>query len=267
VKIAGDGGDVRIPVRTDLAPLVQFLVEETQRRGYRLRAGQCWGYACRKIRNGNSWSNHAWGLAVDINAPANPMKKVPAGAPRHSWTDMPEWLPALWKQHGFGWGGDYRKTKDAMHFEFMGTPTQAAELVQRVKAGAEPAVKPQFSPAHVLRPVIAEEFPAGGGCILVADNGDTYAYGGAQYPGPRPGTAAQHEPYNLEPVVGDAAVGNGVVLVAASGAVYAFGTDFKGGANGRAWFAGRQAARIAAGPKPGGYTITATSGEVYSLPE
>lgn len=110
---------VVLPVHQTIAELVTLLCDETERRGYELRAGECWGYAPRKIAGSNTWSNHAWGLAVDINAPANPM-----GA--RLITDMPDWMPELWKAYGFRWGGDYSGKKDAMHFEFMGTPHDAS---------------------------------------------------------------------------------------------------------------------------------------------
>ena len=267
VRVAGQGGDVKLPVRKEIAPIIQYLVEETQRLGYGLRAGECWGYACRKIRNGNSWSNHAWGLAVDLNAPANPMKKVPPDAPRHTWTDMPEWLPALWKQYGFGWGGDYKTTKDAMHYEFLGTPTQAAEVVRRIEAGRQPVVQPQLSPPLQLPPIIATRLPPEGGVVLIGEDGATYAFGGAQWPGAMPNTPPDHPPATLEAIVAETRVGTGAALLAASGAVYAWGTPFQGGVNGKPYFAGRQVATITPGPKPDGYTITATSGEKYCLPE
>lgn len=112
------GPGVRLSVRRELAPLVQRLCAETVERGYALREGQCWGFACRPIRGSQVPSNHSWGLAVDLNSLANPM------GPRLV-TDMPRWLPALWKEHGFRWGGDYTRRKDAMHFEFMGTRDEA----------------------------------------------------------------------------------------------------------------------------------------------
>src|SRR5207244_479516 len=100
----------------DVASIVAFLFGETEKRGYRLRTGQCWGYCNRAIRGGTAPSNHSWGLAVDINAPANPMG-------RRLVTDMPEWMPKLWRDWGFGWGGDYLSRKDAMHYEFLGNTT------------------------------------------------------------------------------------------------------------------------------------------------
>lgn len=122
---------VLLPVHMSIAELVDWLCDETERRGYELRAGQCWGYAPRTIRGSTStWSNHAWGLALDINAPANPMTDD-----GRLITDMPTWVPQLWKAYGFQWGGDYTGSrKDAMHFEFMGTPHDAAGYTAWAKA-------------------------------------------------------------------------------------------------------------------------------------
>lgn len=113
---------VRLSVHRDIAPLVTWLCEETVRRGYRLRPGQCWGFACRAIRGSSAPSNHSWGLAVDLNSLANPMGSSLV-------TDMPRWMPRLWTEHGFRWGGDYLGRKDAMHYEYVGTPRDAEGLV------------------------------------------------------------------------------------------------------------------------------------------
>lgn len=131
LQVVDVGGGVRLRVRREIAPLVDRLCEETIRRGYRLRAGQCWGFACRPIRGSRTPSNHSWGLAVDLNSLTNPMGS-------RLITDMPNWMPALWKEHGFRWGGDYRGRKDAMHFEYMGTREQALG-----GGSGKPAGKPQ----------------------------------------------------------------------------------------------------------------------------
>lgn len=117
---------VKLPVRQEIAELVGLLCEQTMKRGYRLVPGWCWGYACRKIRGSNSWSNHAWGLAVDLNAPKNPMSS-------RLITDMPDWMPVMWKSYGFRWGGDYRGRKDAMHYEFTGSVQDAKAYTERAR--------------------------------------------------------------------------------------------------------------------------------------
>lgn len=120
-------GGLRLPVHQGIAELVGLLVEETERRGYDVRDGQSWGFACRAIRGTSTPSNHSWGLAVDINAPANPMGSRLV-------TDMPNWMPELWEGFGFRWGGRYRSRPDAMHYEFMGTPQMAATQTLRARA-------------------------------------------------------------------------------------------------------------------------------------
>ena len=266
-------GDVSVWVHREISPLVGWLMMETEHRGYDLRGGQCWGYCNRCIRGSTKASNHSWGLAVDLNAPSNPM----ANELR---TDMPRWMPALWKEWGFAWGGDYRRRKDAMHYEFMGTPADARELVERLKQPPVPVrtepggIEPTFNPPLVLRPVIAAYTPPEGGVVLVADNGDTYAFAGANYPGPLPGHAPQGDPGVLEPVVDELRCpSGGVWLLADSGAIYAFaGAPYLGGANGKDYFGGRRAARLLASEDPGvpadwripdAYVIQATSGELY----
>jgi hypothetical protein len=131
VNVVVPGTSWKIPVHPEIAPLVEYALTEGDRRGYSARDGECWGYASRMIRGSTTnWSNHAWGLAVDINAPANPMAPTLV-------TDMPAWYVELWTGLGFRWGGNYRKRKDAMHFEFMGTPEDARKQVAALNSGSE----------------------------------------------------------------------------------------------------------------------------------
>ncbi|HNE38229.1 MAG TPA: M15 family metallopeptidase [Microthrixaceae bacterium] len=146
---------LRLPLRREILPLVAWLIDETERRGYDVHPNETWGYACRPIRGYQKPSNHSWGLAIDINAPANPMLHgVPGWKALHTSgrTDMPEWMPALWKLYGFRWGGDYRSRQDAMHYEFMGTPADAARYIAKIQAPpVKPAWKPPAYPGHVLK--------------------------------------------------------------------------------------------------------------------
>jgi hypothetical protein len=111
---------------------VAWLIDETEKRGYDVKPGQTWGYACRAIRGSSSPSNHSWALAIDINAPTNPMGS-------RLITDMPAWMPKLWEAHGFRWGGTYRSRPDAMHYEFMLTPADAARIIRDIEKGRAPA--------------------------------------------------------------------------------------------------------------------------------
>lgn len=109
-------GGIKLRVHQIVAPIMGGFVDEIVERGYQVQnIADDWGYACRKIAGSNSWSNHAWGLAIDLNATTNPMG-------RKLVTDMPQWVIESSAKWGLAWGGNYKTLKDAMHFEFMGTP-------------------------------------------------------------------------------------------------------------------------------------------------
>jgi D-alanyl-D-alanine carboxypeptidase len=119
-------------MRHELVDLTTMLVQECKNHGYRFGTDSdpsygCWGYSCRCISGSSTPSNHSWGLAVDINAPANPYTSPLV-------TDMPSWMPDLWNEYGFRWGGDYSGSKDAMHYEFMGSVSDAANETAKAKA-------------------------------------------------------------------------------------------------------------------------------------
>jgi hypothetical protein len=52
---------------------------------------------------------HAYGAAIDINAPENAFGATPTQDPR---------LVAVMKHWGFNWGGDFL-VPDGMHFEYL----------------------------------------------------------------------------------------------------------------------------------------------------
>ena len=144
-------GGISLLVHRDMAVIFgKFIGELTTRHHYRLDRGQPddWGYAQRRIKGSTSWSNHAWGLAIDLNALTNPQGSVLR-------TDMPKDVGQLAARYGLRWGGNYQKRPDAMHFEFMGTRGQAAVLTQRLlgKGGDKrrnPYPPPNFQ-AHPIR--------------------------------------------------------------------------------------------------------------------
>ena len=123
---------LRLPIRQEIAELVALLMDETERRGYDIEPGHTGGFVCRAIRRekGDTRperpSNHSWGLAVDINWRRNPHRSRLV-------SDMPGWMPALWWEYKFFWGGWYRGRPDAMHYEFVGTPEDAARLTEQAR--------------------------------------------------------------------------------------------------------------------------------------
>jgi hypothetical protein len=60
-------------------------------------------------------SQHAYGAAIDINAPENPYGATPTMDPR---------IVSIFRSHGFIWGGDFL-IPDGMHFEY-GSPDPSA---------------------------------------------------------------------------------------------------------------------------------------------
>jgi len=109
-------------------------------RKWNYRVGpNTWTYACRRITNGKGYSLHAYGpgdkftfwtgverdtaVALDVNSDRNPYTSGPLI------TDMPTGMVAEIKairtvsgKQVWGWGGDYRSIKDAMHYEIVCSP-------------------------------------------------------------------------------------------------------------------------------------------------
>lgn len=126
-------GGVKLYIHKAVAHLFKGFLDELVATGYRLDLNaDDWGYNNRDIRGRpGTKSNHAWGLAIDINAISNPMTEAHpshAGRAGHDsrgvHTDMPPETAGLAKKWGLTWGANYNGTrKDAMHFEFLGTPS------------------------------------------------------------------------------------------------------------------------------------------------
>ncbi|HEX9968931.1 MAG TPA: CHAP domain-containing protein [Acidimicrobiales bacterium] len=117
-----------------------------------------------------------------------------------------------------------------------------------------------------LHPIVAEQYPEGGGVVLIGDNGDTYAFFGAPQPPPQPGVT-QHSPVPLAPIVDvkPAPGTKGGWLLGQDGGIYAFGAEPKGCPQGQPYWADRQAARLdVPGDNGASYTVVATSGERYT---
>lgn len=117
----------RLTLHREIAELVAMLCDETERLGYDLIPGWSWGAACRAIRGSSSPSNHSWALAVDLNAPENPM------GPRTGRIRRFPAVIALWELFGFRSGTKYTGRADDMHMEFMGTPADAKAMTDRAR--------------------------------------------------------------------------------------------------------------------------------------
>ncbi|GAA2902586.1 hypothetical protein Acy02nite_30530 [Actinoplanes cyaneus] len=85
------------------------------------------GYECRNVAGTTKWSQHAYGLAIDVNPRQNPMIRGDYLDPPHSepWIPRgpyragmihPQGAEQAFTTNGFSWGGRWTSLKDYMHF-------------------------------------------------------------------------------------------------------------------------------------------------------
>lgn len=84
-------------------------VDELENSGYQIKS--IGGYANRNIAGTGQKSFHSLGVAIDINPSSNPHL-----FDGRTVTDMPSNVSAMARKYGLGWGGDWRSSKDTMHF-------------------------------------------------------------------------------------------------------------------------------------------------------
>ena len=121
--VPGSGGQ-RILVHKAALPAFQrvaagLAAEAAAGRVYRITRVSA--FASRTVGGTYQISRHALATAIDINYPQNPYR-----ADGKLITDMPDWFVQVWRDAGFCWGGDWRGSKDSMHFSWIGpkaTPT------------------------------------------------------------------------------------------------------------------------------------------------
>lgn len=185
-------------------PLWEGFLAEIQARGYTILNGGTYVFRCtattRKDCAGftrSSLSNHAYGLASDLNISQNPLKTYLGinGASACSTpmlTDMPRWVVQVAEKWGLYWGGygwssgcsspqQFKSTayRDPMHFEFNGTPAEAIAIARHNSGGTcldvadtvgtitTRCFQPDEVPPAGLRTVIDTEAPAGASVALV----------------------------------------------------------------------------------------------------
>lgn len=144
-------------VHREIAPLILWLLDETERRGYLFDLGpkdptDDWGYSNRPIGGTNQPSEHSWATAVDLDATQYPQGQTK----RH----LPQWVIDLWAQYrfenGLKWGH-----ADPMHMEFHGTVTDArwliaalaAHSIDRTPPAVPPTVPPVAKPLPIPKPI------------------------------------------------------------------------------------------------------------------
>jgi hypothetical protein len=86
---------------------MQQVIDRMTSVGYRIKTLH--GYSPRNIAGTNVKSAHSRGWAIDVNPNENPHTSRLV-------TDMPGDVVRFARSIGLGWGGDWRSSKDAMHY-------------------------------------------------------------------------------------------------------------------------------------------------------
>jgi len=101
-----------------LFPALFGAMEQLQRRGLaslvKSNAG-CYNPELVAAKTTAPPAFHAYGAAIDINAPENPFGATPNQDPR---------LVGIMERWGFNWGGNFL-VPDGMHFEYLDPPRSA----------------------------------------------------------------------------------------------------------------------------------------------
>lgn len=118
----------------DVYEVLRYVATQWHERVEPLVKGWCWGFNYRRTTAAASLSNHSSATAIDLNAPRHPFG-VPASrnlspaqiATCHAIIEECDGLVE--------WGGDYRNTPDAMHWDIKGTKAQISVLAQKIRNG------------------------------------------------------------------------------------------------------------------------------------
>jgi hypothetical protein len=140
----------------DAQALFEGFLNEISANGYRVWGVSGYSFRCTSGNGGwscpsgdpDDLSNHAWGLAIDMNAGTNPIRGY-SGVDGQTacltpiQTDLPQWVIETAERWGLYWGGygwnsgcqslDTWRTsvyRDPPHFEFRGTPAQARAIAE-----------------------------------------------------------------------------------------------------------------------------------------
>ncbi len=155
------------------APLLLWVAKRIHEDVEPLRDGWCWGYAFRDVRGGSTvLSDHAGGVAIDINAPAHPR------GVRGTWSDHQvrqiRAILAEANRHAtvVAWGHDFRTTVDDMHFACRGTREQVINAGARLN---QPREWDEMASKAEIREVVDNALAAARSDIAAAVTADVTA--------------------------------------------------------------------------------------------
>lgn len=158
-------GTGRLETHVDAQALFEGFLHEIATKGYDVRHASGYSFRCTSGNGGwscpsgdpDDLSNHAWGLAVDMNSDANPIRRYEGQDGESACltpmeTDFPQWAIEVAEKWGLYWGGygwnsgcqdtSTERTsvyRDPPHFEFRGTPEQA-RAIEAFNLGNDPSV-------------------------------------------------------------------------------------------------------------------------------
>ncbi len=148
------GTSIALTANRDVAPLLVYFAARFHAEVEPLHKGWCWGHSPKPIEGSQVWSNHAWGGAWDLNAPAHPMGKrnTFSATKRRKIDDI---LRALTFEgvRVLRHGKDYVRRPDDMHVEVnvpRALAVRAARALQTRPSGLvvpKPAAKPASKPS------------------------------------------------------------------------------------------------------------------------
>ncbi len=122
VDTYGNESTMWLTVHRKLADDITECFEEMARIGFPVKASDTSCYCWRMKTSGKSLSHHSYGSAIDINASSNPQIGYTGKASDYKpGTDpyaITSQVVAIWKSHGFYWGGDWTSSTDYMHFTY-----------------------------------------------------------------------------------------------------------------------------------------------------
>lgn len=131
------GSTTRLSVRDEVAPLLIGFARDFNREVEPLNPKSCWGHAPKKIPGSNSWSFHAPGIALDLNASQHPEYR--RGTFSAAQVTAIRRLLARYSYAGkslFRWGGDYVSKGDEMHFELIQSRSNCLNAVRLLQSPA-----------------------------------------------------------------------------------------------------------------------------------
>jgi hypothetical protein len=118
-----------------------------------------WGWSVRKIEGSTSWSNHASGTAIDLNAQRHPMGVAATGNLSKAQIDA---IHARLQNRYKGvlrWGGDYKGRPDAMHFEINKGAAAVKDVADTIRWEALAAMAPKTTVPPAPPPTTAAPRP------------------------------------------------------------------------------------------------------------